>query len=134
MQLQDYEREHAQRIRRLGAECTLFLKRNGDFPLKEPGNIALFGSGARMTVKGGTGSGEVNSHYAVNVEQGLENAGFTVTSKYWMETYEALRRAASACGAARWRRCPCLKTWKGRTPMPPPPRVPSPPRRPYPGA
>ena len=94
MQLQDYEREHAQRIRRLGAECTLFLKRNGDFPLKEPGNIALFGSGARMTVKGGTGSGEVNSHYAVNVEQGLENAGFTVTSKYWMETYEALRRAA----------------------------------------
>ena len=29
MQLQDYEKEHAQRIRSLGAECTLFLKRSG---------------------------------------------------------------------------------------------------------
>ncbi len=94
MQLQDYEREHAERIRRLGAECTLFLKRNGDFPLTEPGNIALFGSGARNTVKGGTGSGEVNSHYFVTAEQGLENAGFTVTTKYWLETYDDLRGGA----------------------------------------
>ena len=71
MQLQDYEVEHGQRMRRLGAECTLFLKRNGDFPLREAGEIALFGSGARRTVKGGTGSCEVNSHYFVTVEQGL---------------------------------------------------------------
>ena len=69
MQLQDYEREHGQRMRRLGAECTLFFKRNGDFPLPQPGELALFGSGARQTVKGGTGSGEVNSHYFVTVEQ-----------------------------------------------------------------
>ena len=94
MQLQDYEREHGERIRRLGAECSLFLKRKGDFPLSAPGEIALFGSGARNTVRGGTGSGEVNSHYTVNVEQGLENAGFRVSSKYWLDTYDALRRAA----------------------------------------
>ena len=94
MQLQDYEREHGQRMRDLGAECTLFLKRNGDFPLKQAGEIALFGSGARNTVKGGTGSGEVNSRYFVTVEEGLENAGFTVTSKYWLETYNQLRKAA----------------------------------------
>ena len=72
MQLQEYEREHAQTLRRLGAECAVLLKRNGDFPLKEAGEIALFGSGARLTVKGGTGSGEVNSHYFVTVEDGLE--------------------------------------------------------------
>ena len=94
MQLQDYEKEHAQRIRSLGAECTLFLKRSGDFPLQAAGEIALFGSGARRTVKGGTGSGEVNSHYFVTVEEGLENAGFTVTSKYWLDTYDSLRKAA----------------------------------------
>ena len=94
MELLDYEQEHAERVRRMGAECTLFLKRNGDFPLTEPGNIALFGSGARNTVKGGTGSGEVNSRYFVTAEQGLENAGFTVTTKYWLETYEELRRGA----------------------------------------
>ena len=92
--MEEYEREHAQRIRRLGAECTLFLKRNGDFPLTGPGNIALFGSGARRTVKGGTGSGEVNSRYFVTAEQGLEDAGFTVTTKYWLETYDALYRGA----------------------------------------
>ena len=94
MELQDYEREHAQTVRRLGAECTVLLKRNGDFPLEKPGEIALFGSGARLTVKGGTGSGEVNSRYFVTVEEGLENAGFTVTSKYWLETYALLRAAA----------------------------------------
>ena len=94
MELQDYEREHAQTVRRLGAECTVLLKRNGDFPLEKPGEIALFGSGARLTVKGGTGSGEVNSRYFVTVEEGLENAGFTVTSKYWLETYALLRGAA----------------------------------------
>ena len=94
MQLQDYEREHGQRMRRLGAECTLFFKRNGDFPLPQPGELALFGSGARQTVKGGTGSGEVNSHYFVTVEQGLEEAGFTLTSKYWLDTYDQLRKAA----------------------------------------
>ena len=92
--MEEYEREHARRIRRLGAECTLFLKRNGDFPLTEAGNIALFGSGARRTVKGGTGSGEVNSRYFVTAEQGLEDAGFTVTTKYWLETYDALYRGA----------------------------------------
>ena len=39
MQLQEYEREHAQTLRRLGAECAVLLKRNGDFPLKEAGEI-----------------------------------------------------------------------------------------------
>ncbi len=82
MELQQYEREHALRMRRLGAECAVLLRRNGDFPLAEPGEIALFGSGARRTVKGGTGSGEVNSHYFVTAEQGRENAGFTVTTKH----------------------------------------------------
>ena len=94
MEWQAYEREHAQTLRRLGAECAVLLKRNGDFPLDAPGDIALFGSGARQTVKGGTGSGEVNSRYFVTVEEGLERAGFTVTSKYWLETYDMLRSAA----------------------------------------
>ncbi len=96
MELQTYEREHAQTLRRLGAECAVLLRRNGDFPLKEAGTIALFGSGARATVKGGTGSGEVNSRYFVTVEEGLENAGFTVTSKVWLETYATFHQAARA--------------------------------------
>ena len=94
MELQQYEREHALILRRLGAECAVLLKCNGDFPLAAPCPIALFGSGARNTVKGGTGSGEVNSRYFVTVEEGLEQAGFSVSSKYWLDTYDALRRGA----------------------------------------
>ena len=94
MKLETYEIEHARTLRTLGAECAVLLKRNGDFPLREAGPIALFGSGARRTVKGGTGSGEVNSRYFVTVEQGLENAGFTISSKYWLDTYDALYKGA----------------------------------------
>lgn len=51
--------------------------------------IALFGNAARTSVKGGTGSGCVNSMFVVNVDNGLENAGFTITSKQWLDEYDA---------------------------------------------
>ncbi len=92
--MQDYEQAHAAAVRQFGAECAVLMKFNGSFPLKEPGEIALFGSGARKTVKGGTGSGEVNSRYFVTVEAGLEAAGFTVTSKTWLDAYDSLYEAA----------------------------------------
>ena len=59
--MNDYEREHNEIMRRLGAECAVLLKSDGSFPLSGPCKLALFGSGARRTIKGGTGSGEVNS-------------------------------------------------------------------------
>ena len=61
MELYDYERAHSAFIREHGAECTVLLKKDGAFPLKNPRSIALYGSGARRTIKGGTGSGEDNS-------------------------------------------------------------------------
>ena len=50
-----------------------------------PTNVALFGVGAYATVKGGTGSGDVNNRYKINVRTGLQNAGFNVTTSdaYW---------------------------------------------------
>ena len=92
-ELQGYEREHLERVRRLGAECAVLLKTSGAFPLDGPGPVALFGSGARRTVKGGTGSGEVNSRVSVSIEKGLERAGFTVSTKYWLDTYDAIYSA-----------------------------------------
>ncbi len=91
MQLQRYEKEHLEELRKHLAECTVLLKSNGDFPLVQAGKIAAYGSGVRNTVKGGTGSGEVNSRFFVNVETGLEKAGFTVTTKSWLEGYEQAR-------------------------------------------
>ncbi|WP_233476190.1 glycoside hydrolase family 3 N-terminal domain-containing protein [Paenibacillus sonchi] len=70
------------------------MKTNGDFPLRNTGEIALYGSGSRQTIKGGTGSGDVNSRFYVTVEQGLENAGFTITTKDWIDRYDRVQKQA----------------------------------------
>ncbi len=88
--MKDYEREHSGLLRRRGAECAVLLKSDGSFPLDGPCGIALYGSGARRTVKGGTGSGEVNSRYHATIEEGLGNAGFTVTTGSWMDRYDEI--------------------------------------------
>ena len=85
-----YEKDHLSRLRRQLAECTLFLRINDDFPLEAPCRLALYGSGARHTVKGGTGSGEVNSRFFVTIEKGLEQAGFTLTTKSWLLSYDKI--------------------------------------------
>ena len=94
MQMNDYEREHSEYVRSHGGECTVLLKSDGTFPLEGPCRIALYGSGARLTIKGGTGSGEVNSRYSVNIEQGLAEEGFTVTTKAWMDGYDRAKADA----------------------------------------
>ena len=72
----------------------VLLRSNGAFPLTEPGEIALFGSGARHTIKGGTGSGDVNSRHVTTVEEGLEAAGFTIVTRLWLEAYDRVRAQA----------------------------------------
>ena len=83
-EIQDFEKDHIARLRRLAPDCMVLLKKNGDFPLSAPCPVALYGSGARETIKGGTGSGDVNVRHFATVEEGLENAGFTVTTKGWL--------------------------------------------------
>ena len=85
------ERDHAALARRICAEGIVLLENDGTLPLKAK-RVALYGTGARHTAFGGTGSGENNPRYTVNVEQGLENAGLTVTSKAWLDAYDALYR------------------------------------------
>lgn len=92
--MQRYEYEHIDLLRFYAPECTVLLKKNGDFPLSGPGKIALYGSGARQTIKGGTGSGDVNSRYYVTAEQGLQEAGFSITSKKWLDAYDEVRKKA----------------------------------------
>ncbi len=94
MEFFDYEREHLQYLRKHLGECCVLLKRDGSFPLSGPCDIAAYGSGVRHTVKGGTGSGEVNSTYFVTVEQGLSDAGFRITSGEWLDAYDGVRERA----------------------------------------
>jgi len=84
-----YEKDNIARLRPYLAECAVLLKKDGAFPLEGPCRIAAFGSGVRDTVKGGTGSGEVNSRYFVSIEQGLKDAGFVITNPYWPDMFEA---------------------------------------------
>lgn len=93
--MEDYEIKHQRIVRSVSPECMVLLKSDGSFPLNEPGKISLYGNAARKTIKGGTGSGDVNVRSFVTVEQGLENAGFTVTSKAWLDGYDAIWQEAN---------------------------------------
>lgn len=89
-----YEREHLMKLRSYLAECTVLLKKNGEFPMGKPGRIAAYGSGVRHTLKGGIGSGEVNSRFYITIEKGLKDAGFDVISSGWLDAYDEIRRRA----------------------------------------
>lgn len=52
----------------------VLLKNEGILPLKEGTKIALYGVGASRTIKGGTGSGDVNERETVSIYQGMKNA------------------------------------------------------------
>ena len=92
--MEAYEIDHLAAVRALAPECMVLLRSDGAFPLAEPGEIALFGSGARRTIKGGTGSGDVNSRHVTTIEEGLEAAGFTIVSRPWLEAYDRVRYQA----------------------------------------
>ena len=90
----DYEQSHIATLRSNLAGCTVLLKKDGSFPLESPCTLAAYGSGVRRTIKGGTGSGEVNSRYSVSIEEGLRDAGFTLTGADWHTGYEQVRKNA----------------------------------------
>lgn len=73
--------------RRAAAEGFVLLENDGVLPLKEK-QIALYGAGARMTVKGGTGSGAVRERYSVTIEQGLKNEGYEIASTAWLDRFD----------------------------------------------
>lgn len=79
----------------VAAEGIVLLENNGILPLA-PRKIALYGTGARMTVKGGSGSGEVHERYSVSIEQGLQNAGFEIVHPRWLDRFDAKYQAEKA--------------------------------------
>ncbi|MEI3412814.1 MAG: hypothetical protein V8Q57_06195 [Blautia sp.] len=56
--------------------------------------MALYGAGAGRTIKGGTGSGDVNERERVTIWQGMKNAGFEITSEDWIRSYEKIYEKA----------------------------------------
>ena len=84
-EVSEREIRNQKRVRDLAVECMVILENDGALPLKAKGKIALFGNGARSTVKGGTGSGDVYVRETINIEEGLAKEGFTVTTKAWID-------------------------------------------------
>lgn len=89
--------EAAAVARRAAAGGMVLLKNDGTLPMKA-GPVALFGAGAEDTTVCGTGSGYAFSPYRVNVRQGLEKAGFTVTSELWLKNYAKAVKTAGDGG------------------------------------
>ena len=92
MELLDYEKKHIEFLKRNGSESPLFLKRNNEFPLSTPTSVVLVGNGARQTIKGGTGSGDVASRFFKTIEEALMENGFTITSTKWLDEYDEFKK------------------------------------------
>ncbi len=89
------EKENLQVAYRAACEGIVLLKNDGTLPLKTK-NVALYGAGASMTIKGGTGSGEVNERHSVTILEGMTDRGFTITTRNWIADFERLYAEAEA--------------------------------------
>ena len=90
-EVSEREKKNQTLSRKIAAEGMVLLENNGILPMHLKGKkIALFGSGARHTIQGGTGSGEVNTRTVSTVEHGLENAGAQVVTKAWLDRYDSI--------------------------------------------
>ena len=87
-EMTDFEKKHMELSRKLASECVVLLENDGTLPIKKKCSIALYGEGVRKTVKGGTGSGNVHSRINVTIEEGVKQAGFTVTTQNWLDRYD----------------------------------------------
>jgi len=81
------EQENLQVAYRAACEAMVLLKNDGTLPFKTK-KVALYGPGASMTIKGGTGSGEVNERHSVTILEGMEDRGFEIVNREWITDYE----------------------------------------------
>ena len=81
-----YEELHRQVAYRAATEGIVLLENDGTLPIS-CGKVAMYGAGVEYTIKGGTGSGEVNERHSVSILEGMETAGFEITTKKWLTDY-----------------------------------------------
>ena len=68
-------------------ESIVLLENDGVLPF-ECKKVALYGAGDSKTIKGGTGSGELNERHSTTILKGMEQAGFDITTKAWIKDFE----------------------------------------------
>lgn len=89
------EKANRETSARIAEEGIVLLENKGVLPFDSGvRTIALYGSGARHTIKGGTGSGDVNVRDYVTVEQGLLNSGYSVVTGEVLTEYDGILQNA----------------------------------------
>lgn len=81
------EIDHAVFAREAAEEGIVLLKNEGLLPLKKDTKIALLGIGAEKTIKGGTGSGDVNNRESVSIYAGMKEKNAGIVSEEWLKDY-----------------------------------------------
>ena len=81
---------HAAVARKAAGESIVLLRNEGALPLAGTEKVALYGVSSIDFVAGGTGSGNVNKAYVVNMAEGLQNAGFAL-DKSLVDYYTAFQ-------------------------------------------
>ena len=88
---QSWEKEHRMIARRAASDGMVLLKNEDHIlPLKKGCKVALYGAGAGKTIKGGTGSGDVNERKTVSIYEGMKNAGYDITTQQWIKDYDRI--------------------------------------------
>ena len=99
---------HAEVTRQTATEGMVLLKNDGGtLPMKDVKNVAVFGITAYDFIAGGTGSGDVNKAYTIDLMQGITNAGLTVTEDlknlyYDYKKFQESKDAAEFANTFRW--------------------------------
>jgi beta-glucosidase len=93
---------HAAVARRAAGESMVLLRNEGVLPLKGGQKVALYGVSALDFVAGGTGSGDVNKAYVVNMVDAMESAGFTLDKSLldYYKSFVAYDKAQQALSGA----------------------------------
>lgn len=82
---------HAAVAREVAGESIVLLQNDrATLPLKGDEKVALYGVSSVDFVAGGTGSGEVNKPYVIDMQQAMEEAGFTL-DKALKDFYKAAK-------------------------------------------
>ena len=95
---------HAEVTRRCATEGMVLLKNEGQtLPMGNTKTVSVFGITSYDFIAGGTGSGDVNKAYTIDMMQGLTEAGLKVNSKLAnvYQSYKAYQESLTAASPAR---------------------------------